>query len=124
MFVIRRFIFLLACFLLLGKDVTYAFSLSHKLELQLKQKHLKNGENLINPSTINDSAKFLLVENEEIEEIEDDSTFSFGVSYKFPPSTYREIGSLFSNTSLLFALVINRVILFCSIKIECKINRN
>jgi hypothetical protein len=116
MFVIRRFIFLLACFLLLGKDVTYAYSLSHKLELQLKQKRLKNGENLINPSTINDSAKFLLV---EIEEIEDDSTFCFGVSYKFPSSTYREIGCLFSNTSLLFALVINRVILFCTIKIDC-----
>ena len=119
MFVIRRFIFLLACFLLLGKDVTYAFSLSHKLELQLKQKHLKNGENLINPSTINDSAKFLLVETEEIEEIEDDSTFSFGVSYKFPPPAYKEIGRLFSNASLLYALVINRVILFCSIKIDC-----
>jgi hypothetical protein len=26
---------------------------------------------------------------------------------------------LFSNTSLLFALVINRVILFCTIKIDC-----
>ena len=37
MFVIRRFIFLLACFLLLGKDVTYAYSLSDKLEIQLKQ---------------------------------------------------------------------------------------
>ena len=66
MFVIRRFIFLLACFLLLGKDVTYAYSLSHKLEIQLKQKHLKNGGDFIHPVSINDLIKLLIVENEEI----------------------------------------------------------
>ena len=68
MYIIRRFIFLLACFLLLGKDVTYAYSLSHKLEIQLKQKHLKNGGDFINPFSINDSVKLLIVENEEIED--------------------------------------------------------
>ena len=116
MFVIRRFIFLLACFLLLGKDVTYAYSLSHKLEIQLKQKHLKNGGDFINPFSINDSVKLLIVENEEIE---DDLIYDIAESRSFfiPPA--QPSRSLVANSSLLFPLTINRVILFCSIKIDC-----
>ena len=116
MFVIRRFIFLLACFLLLGKDVTYAYSLSHKLEIQLKQKHLKNGGDFIHPVSINDSVKLLIVENEEIE---DDLLFGFTESYTFLPPPTQPNGSLVANSSLLFPLIINRVILFCSLKIDC-----
>ena len=116
MFVIRRFIFLLACFLLLGKDVTYAYSLSHKLEIQLKQKHLKNGGDFIHPFSINDSVKLLIVENEEIE---DDLINDIAESRSFfiPPA--QPSRSLLANSSLLFPLTINRVILFCSIKIDC-----
>lgn len=116
MFVIRRFIFLLACFLLLGKDVTYAYSLSHKLEIQLKQKHLKNGGDFINPFSINDSVKLLIVENEEIE---DDLIYDIAESRSFfiPPA--QPSCSLLANSSLLFPLTFNRVILFCSIKIDC-----
>lgn len=116
MFVIRRFIFLLACFLLLGKDVTYAYSLSHKLEIQLKQKHLKNGGDFIHPFSINDSVKLLIVENEEIE---DDLIYDIAESRSFfiPPA--QPSRSLVANSSLLFPLTINRVILFCSIKIDC-----
>lgn len=116
MIVIRRFIFLLACFLLLGKDVTYAYSLSHKLEIQLKQKHLKNGGDFINPFSVNDSVKLLIVENEEIE---DDLLLGFSESYTFLPPPTQPIGSLVANSSLLFPLIINRVILFCSLKIDC-----
>ena len=116
MFVIRRFIFLLACFLLLGKDVTYAYSLSHKLEIQLKQKHLNKGGDFINPFSVNDSIKLLIVENEEIE---DDSLFGFAESYTFLPPPTQPNGSLVANSSLLFPLIINRVILFCSLKIDC-----
>jgi hypothetical protein len=116
MFVIRRFIFLLACSFLLGKDVTYAYSLSHKLEIQLKQKHLKNGGDFINPFSINDLVKLLIVENEEIE---DDLLFGFAESYTFLPPPTQPNGSLVANSSLLFHLIINRVILFCSLKIDC-----
>ena len=116
MFVIRRFIFLLACSLLLGKDVTYAYSLSHKLEIQLKQKHLKNGGDFINPFSINDSVKLLIVENEEIE---DDSIYDFPESYTFFTTSNQPNGSLVANSSLLFPLIINRVILFCCLKIDC-----
>lgn len=116
MFVIRRFIFLLACFLLLGKDVTYAYSLSHKLEIQLKQKHLKNGGDFIHPFSINDSVKLLIVENEEIEDdLINDITDSR--SFFIPPA--QPSRSLVANSSLLFPITINRVILFCSLKIDC-----
>ena len=116
MFVIRRFIFLLACFLLLGKDVTYAYSLSDKLEIQLKQKQLKNGGDFIHPVSINDSIKLLIVENEEIE---DDLIYGFAESRSFfiPPT--QPNSNLKANSSLLFPLIINRVILFCSLKINC-----
>jgi hypothetical protein len=116
MFVIRRFIFLLACFLLLGKDVTYAYSLSHKLEIQLKQKHLKNGGDFIHPFSINDSVKLLIVENEEIE---DDLIYDIAESRSFFIPPVQPSCSLLANSSLLFPLTINRVILFCSIKIDC-----
>ncbi|MFY8010576.1 MAG: hypothetical protein ACOVRG_01220 [Saprospiraceae bacterium] len=116
MIVIRRFIFLLSCFLLLGKDVTYAYSLSHKLEIQLKQKHLKNGGDFINPFSVNDSVKLLIVENEEIE---DDLIYDFPESYSFFPTPIQPNGSLVANSSLLFPLIINRVILFCCLKIDC-----
>jgi len=119
MFIIRRFIFLLASFLLLGKDLSHAYSLSHNLEIQLKQKHLKNGGDFIHPFSFNDSAKLLIVENEEIE---DDLLFGFSNSYKFLPPSTQPNGSLVANSSLLFPLIINRVILFCSLKIDCKIN--
>ena len=116
MYIFRRFIFLLACFLLLGKDVTYAFSLSHKLEIQLKQKHLKNGGDFIHPVSINDSVKLLIVENEEIEDdLINDITDSR--SFFIPPA--QPSRSLVANSSLLFPLTINRVILFCSLKIDC-----
>ena len=116
MFVIRRFIFLLACFLLLGKDVTYAYSLSHKLEIQLKQKHLKNGGDFIHPFSINDTVKLLIVENEEIEDdLINDITDSR--SFFIPPA--QPSRSLVANSSLLFPITINRVILFCSLKIDC-----
>jgi hypothetical protein len=116
MFIFRRFIFLLACFLLLGKDVTYAYSLSHKLEIQLKQKHLKNGGDFINPFSINDSVKLLIVENEEIE---DDLLFDFAESYTFLPPPNQPNSSFVANPSLVFPLILNRVILFCSLKIDC-----
>lgn len=116
MIVIRRFIFLLSCFLLLGKDVTYAYSLSHKLEIQLKQKHLKNGGDFINPFSVNDSVKLLIVENEEIE---DDLIYDFPEPYSFFTTPTQPNGSLVANSSLLFPLIINRVILFCCLKIDC-----
>ena len=116
MYVIRRFIFLLACFLLLGKDVTHAYSLSHKLEIQLKQKHLKNGGDFIHPFSINDTVKLLIVENEEIE---DDLIYDIAESRSFFIPPVQPSCSLLANSSLLFPLTINRVILFCSIKIDC-----
>jgi hypothetical protein len=116
MIVIRRFIFLLSCCLLLGKDVTYAYSLSHKLEIHLKQKHLKNGGDFINPISVNDSVKLLIVENEEIE---DDLIYDFPDSYSFFITPAQPNGSLVANSSLLFPLIINRVILFCCLKIDC-----
>ncbi len=116
MFALRRFTFLLGCLLLLSKDVTYAFSLSHKLEIQLKQKHLKNSGDFINPFTFNDSAKILLVENEEIE---DDLVFNLAGSFLhlLPPA--QPIGILKADSNLLFPLIIKRIILFCSLKIDC-----
>jgi len=116
MYIFRRFIFLLACFLLLGKDVTYAYSLSHQLEIQLKQKHLKNGGDFINPFSINDSVKLLIVENEGTE---DDLIYDFAESFSFfiPPTQPNT--NLKANSCLLFPLTINRVILFCSLKIDC-----
>ena len=116
MYIIRRFIFLLSCCLLLGKDVTYAYSLSHKLEFKLKQKHLKNGGDFINPFSVNDSVKLLIVENEEIE---DDLIYDFPESYSFFTTPTQLNGSLVANSSLLFPLIINRVILFCCLKIDC-----
>jgi hypothetical protein len=116
MFEIRRFIFLLACFLLLGKDVTYAYALSHKLEIELKQKHLKNGGDFIHPFSINDTVKLLIVENEGTE---DDLIYDFAESPSFfiPPTQPNT--NLKANSCLLFPLTINRVILFCSLKIDC-----
>jgi len=116
MFALRRFTFLLACLLLLSKDVTYAFSLSHKLEIQLKQKHLKNSGDFINPFTFNDSAKILLVENEEIEA---DLVFNLAGSFLhlLPPA--QPIGILKADSNLLLPLIIKRIILFCSLKIDC-----
>lgn len=116
MFLMRRIIFLLACFLLLGKDVTYAYSLSHKLEIQLKQKHLNNGGDFIHPFSINDSVKLLIVENEETE---DDLIYYHTESPSFfiPPT--QPNSSSKANYYLLFPLIINRVILFCSLKIDC-----
>ena len=116
MFVIRRFIFLLACFLLLGKDVTYAYSLSDKLEIQLKQKQLKNGGDFIHPVSINDSIKLLIVENEEIE---DDLIYDISESRSFFILPAQPNSNLKANSSLLFPLIFNRVILFCSLKINC-----
>jgi hypothetical protein len=116
MFVIRRFIFLLGIFLLLGKDVTYAYALSHKLEIELKQKHLKNGGDFIHPFSINETVKLLLVENEATE---DDLIYDFDESHSFFIPSAQPSNRLVANSSLLFPLIINRVILFCSLKIDC-----
>ncbi len=116
MLAIRRFIFLLACFSLLGKDANYAYALSDKLALQLKQKNLNKGNDFLNPLSINDSAKLLLV---EIEEIEDDTHFCLSVIKTFKLNEFDGVKNETPVLSYYINLVINRVVLFCSLKIDC-----
>jgi len=119
MIVFRRFIFLLACFLLLGKDISYAYNLSDNLVLQLKDKSQNRGNHALSPFKISDFSKLLLAESKEIEELEDDLlTYSSESGYL--------LSSLFILTSKsnpfwesLLSLILNRVILFCSLKIDC-----
>ena len=82
----------------------------------IKTKASQKWGDFINPFSVNDSIKLLIVENEEIE---DDSLFGFAESYTFLPPPTQPNGSLVANSSLLFHLIINRVILFCSLKIDC-----
>jgi len=119
MIVFRRFIFFLACFLLLGKDLSYAYKLSDNLVIHLKEKSQNRGNRALSPFTISDSSKLLLAESKEIEELEDDLlTYSSETGYL--------LSSLFILTSKsnpfwesLLSLILNRVILFCSLKIDC-----
>ncbi len=119
MIVFRRFIFFLACFLLLGKDLSYAYKLSDNLVIHLKEKSQNRGNHALSPFTISDSSKLLLAESKEIEELEDDLlTYSSETGYL--------LSSLFILTSKsnpfwesLLSLILNRVILFCSLKIDC-----
>lgn len=116
MLAIRRFIFLLACFLLLGKDASYAYALTDKLALQLKQKNLDKGNDFLNPFSINDSTKLLLV---EVEEIEDDLHYCLTLFRSINFNEFVGVENETPSISFHINLVINRVILFCSLKIDC-----
>ena len=107
---------MLACFLLLGKDANYPYALCDKLALQLKQKNLNKGNDILNPFSIIDSAKLLLVETEEIE---DDTQYYLPVIKSLNLNEFDGVKNETPVLSFHINLVINRVILFCALKIDC-----
>jgi hypothetical protein len=116
MLVIRRSILLISCFFLLGKDVSFSFSLIHKLALHLEQKQFNMDGDFIHPFSINDTAKLFLVENDVTEE---DVEHHIAENQIFFTSPAQPTGNVSANSTLLFPLILNRVILFRSLKIDC-----